>query len=488
MTNQRYLPRLIAGLGAGALSFLFLAATTTNAATVANWNFEDGVAGQSFTPAGQPNGSGGSTDTVNGILMRGWNTQYGPSWSDVTTARPESNLSARFVLTPTNGQDGYVTGGALHNWAPNAWTIETAVYLETLTGWNSLIGRQGSSVGVAESDFYLQNNGIDDKFRINFLTEGGQRWILDGNYTPVTNKWYGVAVKSDGVTLSMLIDDGHGYQQVGTLDMSAQTPAQNALRSSALDWTFGRSWFGGNNVDQINGFMDDVRFSDVALAANQLIGVNPPAAPLTIRVNKSTGNITIRNDGTDPVAFDYYLIESNGNALNPTTWNSLSDQNIDAGHPADFNNNGVVDSGDVTTWKAAYGTNANADANGDGQSDGQDFLIWQRSFGQTAGPGDSWDEAGTVDNSKLAELFLNSASTLAPGQTLSLGNAYRTNVFGANDGDLTFKYGLAGSGLIDGSVTYLASLSAVSVVPEPTSIATILLALSVVLGSRARVR
>jgi hypothetical protein len=341
---------------------------------------------------------------------------------------------------------------------------------------------------VAESDFYLQNNGINDQFRINFLTEGGQRWILDGNYTPEINKWYGVAVKSDGVTLSMLIDDGTGYQQVGTLDMSSQSPEQNALKSSALNWTFGRAWYNGGFVDHIDGFMDDIRFSDVALATNQLIGVDPQPAPLTIRVNKSTGNITIRNDGTDPVSFDYYLIESNGNALNPTTWNSLSDQNIDAGHPADFNNNNVVDGADLTVWKTAYGTNANADADGDGDSDGRDFLIWQRSIGQTAGLGDSWDEAGAVDNSQLAELFLNSASTLAPGQTLSLGNAYRTNVFGTNNGDLTFKYGLAGSGLLEGGVTYLASLSAVSVVPEPTGIATILLALSVVMGSRARVR
>jgi hypothetical protein len=484
MMNQRYLPRLIATLGGGALCFLFFAATTTNAATVVNWNFEDGVAGQSFTPTGQANGSGGSHDTANNTLMRGWDVVNGPSYSNVNRPRPGSTLSMQI----NGSQDGYVTEGVLHNWGPATWTIESSVYLETLGGWNSLIGRDGSTVAAPEGDFYLQNNGIDDKFRINFVTQGGQRWILDGNYAPVINKWYGVAVTSDGATLSMLIDDGTGYKNVGTLDMTAQTPAQNALKSSALNWTFGRAWYNGAFVDRLDGFMDDIRFSDTVLPTNQLIGVNPPAAPLTIRVNKSNGNITIRNDGTDPVSFDYYLIESNGNALNPATWNSLSDQNIDAGHPADFSNSGGVNGADVPIWKAAYSVNANADANGDGVTDGQDFLIWQRSLGQTSGPGDSWDEAGAVDNSQLAELFLNRATTLAPGATLNLGNAYRTNVFGANNGDLTFKYGLAGSGLLDGGVTYLASLSAVSVVPEPTGLATILLALSTVLGSRARAR
>jgi hypothetical protein len=488
MTSQLFSPRLTASLGAAALCFLLLAATATHAATQAYWDFEDGTAATPFTPVGQANGSGGSVDTANGILMRGWNDFYGPSFSNVNRPRPGSTLS---MQNADNHQDGYVTEGALHNWGPTTWTIEASVYLEEMNGWESLIGRDGSTVSAPESDFYLQNNGINDQFRINFMTEGGQRWVLDsdpGQFTPQINKWYGVAVTSNGTTLSMFIDEGTGYQQRGTLDMSTQTPAQNALKASALNWTFGRAWYGGNNVDHIDGFMDDIRFSDVALTPAQLIGVDPPAAPLTIRVNKSTGNITLRNDGTEPVSFDYYLIESNGNALNATTWNSLSDQNIDGNHPADFSNSGGVNAADLPIWQAAYGTNANADADGDGDSDGRDFLLWQRSYGQTAGPGDSWDEAGTVDSSQLAELFLNSATTLAPGATLSLGNAYRTNVFGAGDGDLTFKYGLAGSGLLEGGVTYLASLSAATAVPEPAGLATIALALAVALGSRTRVR
>ena len=32
------------------------------------------------------------------------------------------------------------------------------------------------------------------------------------------------------------------------------------------NWTFGRGWYGGNFVDHIDGYMDNIRFSDVALA------------------------------------------------------------------------------------------------------------------------------------------------------------------------------------------------------------------------------
>ena len=50
-------------------------------------------------------------------------------------------------------------------------------------------------------------------------------------------------------------------------------------------------------------------------------------------------------------------------------------------HPADFNMNGAVNNGDLTTWKAQFGTGSGADADDDGDSDGADFLIWQRSLG-----------------------------------------------------------------------------------------------------------
>lgn len=48
--------------------------------------------------------------------------------------------------------------------------------------------------------------------------------------------------------------------------------------------------------------------------------------------------------------------------------------------PADFDQNGVVDSDDLAKWSQAYSVNDDADADGDGDTDGRDFLIWQREF------------------------------------------------------------------------------------------------------------
>ena len=48
---------------------------------------------------------------------------------------------------------------------------------------------------------------------------------------------------------------------------------------------------------------------------------------------------------------------------------------------ADFNNDTLVDSADLTQWEGDYGVNADSDADGDMDSDGNDFLIWQSEFG-----------------------------------------------------------------------------------------------------------
>lgn len=256
--------------------------------TVAFWDFEDGVAGQAFTPTGQANGSGGSVDVEAGILMRGWDDFGGPSW---TGAVPPHGGGLAMDCAD-NHQDGYVTEGALHGWSPGAWTIECTALLEDLTGWLTLIGRDGSSQAVAESDFYLQNNGIDDRFRISIATVGGTRWILDGTYPVQTNTWYALAARSDGATLSLWLDDGSGYQQIGSLDISAQSAADNALPATNLNWTFGRGWFGGGLVNHIDGRMDNIRFSAAALDPQDMIPLHPvPQAPtgLAASVSSSSG-------------------------------------------------------------------------------------------------------------------------------------------------------------------------------------------------------
>lgn len=239
--------------------------------TLAHWDFEDGTVGQEL--ADNP-----SEDIVNGYLIYGYDADLGPQYSGDTSSG--SGLSINCDGT----EDGYTLDPNLNGWSPITWTIEVSVKLSDVNGWQTIIGRDGSSQGESASDFYLQKNGVVDPnfgvpgaFRLNFDTIGSDRYILDSNFAAIAGRWYHLAVVSDGNTVKMYADktDGKGYKSVGSLEMNGVTDAYNAIASSAYNWTFGRGWFDGNFVDHIDGNLDDMRFSNDALTPVQFLHYNP---------------------------------------------------------------------------------------------------------------------------------------------------------------------------------------------------------------------
>lgn len=306
---------------------LLLYSLPISAATVVYWTFEDGVAGQMFCDADEegsttPTGSTGSFDVANGILMRGWNNYYGPSFSDDTP------FGWGLSMYCNGHQDGYVNDEFLTTWAPLQWTIEVSFKFNSFTGWNSLIGRQGASFGQIESDFYFQRIGEPPyNLRCDFRTSSGVKHVLDTTFIPQVGQWYRAAVVSDGVNVTVYVDqmDGEGYQNVGSLVLSGEGE-DNALPNSGFDWTFGRSWYNGNNVDQINGCLDNIKFSDVALPV-VMLGFEPFAydeSVTPVNSDGSVGNLVI--DGEILTAEDILLsfkagrdpnFTETGNAFNP---------------------------------------------------------------------------------------------------------------------------------------------------------------------------
>ncbi|MBN2842687.1 MAG: hypothetical protein JXM68_06325, partial [Sedimentisphaerales bacterium] len=243
---------------------------TTSKTGLTYWDFEDGSELMAFS-----NMSGkGSVDIVNGMIMYGYNATYGPSFAAETITG--GGLSAYF----NGGQDGYTQDAGFNSWSQPSWTIELSVKLMNISGWKTLIGRDGSSVGEVESDFYFQKNGIDNAFRLNFRSIGGARHVLDSDFAAQAGLWYRLAITSDGTEINMYCDklDGDGYQLVGSLDISAQTPAQNALSVGTFNWTFGRGWYEGDFTDYINGYLDNIRFSNTVLTPDKFLGVRSESA------------------------------------------------------------------------------------------------------------------------------------------------------------------------------------------------------------------
>jgi hypothetical protein len=171
-----------------------------------------------------------------------------------------------------------------------------------------------------------------------------------------------------------------------------------------------------------DGSFNEFRIYDHALsttevATNTFFGPDTlnPGELLSVSVNRNTGAVAMTNNATIPVNVDFYRLASPGMALSLAGWNSLDDQNYDA-----------VDGGDPGSVA--------------GDSDGE-----------------GWDEAGGSNASQLAELFLGeTGSMIGPGESLNLGNAFNTSVFGpGNNGDLQFLFGLVGGLQITGNVNYV---------------------------------
>jgi hypothetical protein len=404
-----------------------------------------------------------------------------------------------------NDQGTYVAFDRPHQ--GQTFTTGPADGYSVLAVWLRHVGYMGNSPGdVGNGTYYNMPVGSDFQVRVtNPAQAGGAGFVLaDETYTTTgdepdtlpttftnTNDGTGTWIRF-GFDAPPVVA---GNTVVGFDVTSLTTPQPDGFfetQGTNMDVFAGGTAYNGDTAGVATNVFN-------ALVGDRVFVVElaPPAPSFTLVVNKMTGAVALRNNTSEPISFDYYEIDSPdadgpggapGGALNPTGWNSLSDQGIDAGLAADFNNSGGVDGADLTAWRGAFGTTANADADGDGDSDGNDFLSWQRQVGGAPGEGDSWDEAGGSSNTQLVELFLNGATTLAPGEQLSLGNAFNPAVFGAGvDGNLTFRFSTPrAAGISSGVVQYVTSGPAAAV-PEPAATAILwgaILSLPYALGRR----
>lgn len=255
---------------AGCILAIFLSASSAMAqTTLAHWNFDAGAADTPFAARPVDDISG------NGYLLHGYDPAVGPSYGTETPSR--SGLSCHL-----NGQqDAYTVDPALNEWAPSQWTIEISVRLDQIEGWNTIIGRDGSkSPGGAKSDFYFQNNGTNDHFRLDFATMDGSRYEIETPYVATAGIWYHFALVSDGSAVSMYVDrgNGEGYELASSTPL---TGANNALATSGANWTFGRGWYSGKHVDHIKGDLDDIRFTQGALPPTSFLHARPSALAMS---------------------------------------------------------------------------------------------------------------------------------------------------------------------------------------------------------------
>jgi hypothetical protein len=240
-------------------------------ATVLHYDFEDGTPDTPMNnyPVTQQNGTVGTVDlSGNGYDMHAWDDYWGPMFSSAGDTPSGVGLSSFH----DGHRDGYTLADGIRAWSPSAWTIELSFKFDNPDGWRTLIGRDDWTgiAGDIAAAMYVQSNGIDNAMRVTFATVSDERYTLDSALIPVAGQWYHLAVVASGDQLDMYANqfDGSGFQNVGSLPMAAGV--DHSLRVTG-NWTFGRGWFNGGFVDHVAANMDNIRFSDEALTADQFI-------------------------------------------------------------------------------------------------------------------------------------------------------------------------------------------------------------------------
>jgi hypothetical protein len=195
-------------------------------------------------------------------ILYGYDQRVGAYYSADTAT------GAGLSLRVNGTQDGYTIAPELNTWAPTKWTIEISARLNRLEGWTTLIGRDGNSwPGTPKSDFHFQKNGKDNRFRLDFATADGSRYMVETPFAAVRDVWYSFALVCDGAAVSLYVDHrlGEGYQLAASTPLNTKVGGNNALAYSGDYWTFGRGWYKGESLDHLDGNLDDIRFTDGAL-------------------------------------------------------------------------------------------------------------------------------------------------------------------------------------------------------------------------------
>jgi hypothetical protein len=297
---------------AGAMALLAaLAGSKASAATVAQWNFEtDLIAGTAVNGqvVSHPSATAAFDAAIQDISGNG-NHLSAFAQNGGFTAMQFSNVIAPGTTTGStlsvenqpgqccpvlSSQDDLEVGG-VNVGALAQWTIEASVNLKDLGGWRTIVGKDG--VGQAtngdgnQAPLYLQKKGDGtQQFRINYVDVQGYGHIADSTTVAAANTWYHLAAVSDGNTLKLYVN---GALET-SVDMTGGPSTDRAMvaldeagfegpgTTAPYGWSLFRGMYGDGHGDRVDGYIDDVRISNMALDAAQFLYQIPEPGMATL--------------------------------------------------------------------------------------------------------------------------------------------------------------------------------------------------------------
>ena len=261
------------------LGFVFFCSCgALNAKTIAYWRFENGTAGT------EHNG-----DKDNWYPDISGNGNHLSSWWD--ESRPMATADRPFTTVPQTGAanqlsldyDGSDDLGTFSAQTgtkmvetymfTNGWTVEASFKLRG-THWQVIVGKDGKpNANLWEPTFYFKHRADNHRLDCLFFDNNGDFHWIQTREAIVSGQWYSVAATYDNAVFKLYLKTAgdEGYVLQNTLF----APAGATLGQWPTVWTVGRGMWNGGATDFVDGLIDEVRISNVALAPSEFLGVQP---------------------------------------------------------------------------------------------------------------------------------------------------------------------------------------------------------------------
>jgi hypothetical protein len=287
---------------AGAAAALYVAAqcTTAMAQTSAYWRHEEGSNG-ALIPAGpdtvlDSSGNGNHMQTFNPVFT---SATYTTAVSPVPLRSGLPNtLSLDFGPggdDPGLNDDNFTTSAKpVSGMTFNAMTVEVAFRMDTVAGFQAIMGKDGKPLGDAPGE----DNSPVPPFKI--LVRGDSfpnavpnqlfvEWIdgdatlnsdvhfLASGQTVVPNQWYHVAITINATDAALYVagEDGN-YVLRDSKAGDFAGPSGNVLVADPLGWSIGRGMFNNGVADWADAHIDEARISNAVLTPDQFLFVPEP--------------------------------------------------------------------------------------------------------------------------------------------------------------------------------------------------------------------
>jgi hypothetical protein len=296
MLMKMFLAALVAGAG-------LVVSSVASAATSGYWRHEEGPAG-ALIPAGP--------DTVLDSSGAGNHMQtFDPAFTSATytsTVSPvglRSSLANNFSLDFGPGgddaglnDDNFTAGKPINTQLFNAVTVEVAFRMDTVAGFQAIMGKDGKPLGDAPGEddspvppfkVLIRGDNFPDAIPNQLFVE----WIdgdgtlnsdvhfLASRQTVVPNQWYHVAVTINANNAALYVAGETGpYQLLDSISGDFAGPSGNVIVSDPTPWSIGRGMFNNGVADWSDALIDEARISDTVLAPNEFLfrAVPEPAA------------------------------------------------------------------------------------------------------------------------------------------------------------------------------------------------------------------